>query len=521
MNKICINNTCFEFTVYHFLFLLLLVIICNYASYFFFPSTNKKDKLREDLYNINYNIPDDIYPGQYLTRSTLVTKTPEQYDELNKDYDKFDFTKPRITSAIPPEYQQISNPVPQIHNDAPTPTFIPTIKNSIYLMNSSEGSNVSPITENSHARRAGIYHSEEDPTPLQLPSLRRIDSPRRRNSTRKRDSVRPKPLPLPLPTKKPRKSKKSRRSSRSTSSRSVHSYASSITLGARTPNRAERKELKEKRRQRRIAEQQKEKEKERKEKEKERERQIEKERQAQIEKKAEEKRQREKQAEKQRQKQLQKDMMQKEKKNSKKAEKQKQIEKQKQKKIEKMESGYEIQAGMNMYPTNIPPGPNGLRPLVGEQINKTNRGIPVDGVQIPNGGLVDYELIRQRDLGVLANPLLPPEKRTERPTIDMTLPLLKNKYIGLPTRGSFDTYQQLGYLVNNADEEKVLKLFGRQKYPGSTQYEYYAIKSTAADQYKIPLYDQRKQLFEGDQITITKMFPGTYKFFEFKQEELI
>jgi len=56
MNKICINNTCFEFTVYHFLFLLLLVIILNYASYFFYPSTNKKEKLREDLYNINYNI---------------------------------------------------------------------------------------------------------------------------------------------------------------------------------------------------------------------------------------------------------------------------------------------------------------------------------------------------------------------------------------------------------------------------------------------------------------------------------
>jgi hypothetical protein len=176
---------------------------------------------------------------------------------------------------------------------------------------------------------------------------------------------------------------------------------------------------------------------------------------------------------------------------------------------------------MNMYPSNIPPGPIGLQPLVPQDVNKTNRGIPVDGIQVPNGGLVDYELIRQRDLGVLANPLLPPEKRVERPTIDMTLPLLKNKYIGLPTRGSYDTYQQLGYLVNNADQDKVLKLFGRQKYPGSTQYEYYAIKSTVEDQYKVPLYDIKKQLYEGDTVTLTKMFTGTYTFSEFKQEELI
>jgi hypothetical protein len=157
--------------------------------------------------------------------------------------------------------------------------------------------------------------------------------------------------------------------------------------------------------------------------------------------------------------------------------------------------------------TSEPP-PNGLQPLV-------------DNIQLPNGGLVDYELIRQRDLGVLANPLLPPERRVERPTIDMTLPLLKNKYIGLPTRGSYDTYQQTGYLVEDGNPNNILRLFGRQKWPGSTQYEYYATKSTVADQYKVPLYDLKREIYDNDVVKIDKLFPGTYRYVQFKQEELI
>lgn len=103
----------------------------------------------------------------------------------------------------------------------------------------------------------------------------------------------------------------------------------------------------------------------------------------------------------------------------------------------------------------------------------------------------------------------------------MTLPLLKNKYIGLPTRGSYDTYQNSGYLVDSSNADNVLKLFGRQKWPGSTQYEYYAIKTTAVDQFKVPLNHIKKQLFDGDPVTLSKIFPGSYKYMEFKQEELI
>jgi hypothetical protein len=98
-----------------------------------------------------------------------------------------------------------------------------------------------------------------------------------------------------------------------------------------------------------------------------------------------------------------------------------------------------------------------LAPQPGRQIPNTNYPEQVPVIQIPNGGLTDYELIKQRDLGVISNPLLPPEKRTERPTIDMTLPLIRNKYIGLPTRGSYDTYQNVGYLVDQNNSDNVLK----------------------------------------------------------------
>jgi hypothetical protein len=270
MPEICINKICFEFSIYHFLFLVLFVILGNFILDLF---KSKKQKLTEKLYNINYDIPDfDIYPGQHLSRSTLQSKSEDEYAELNKDYDRYEYTKPQ--------------------------------------------------------------------------PIKKIDS--------------------------------------------------------------------------------------------------------------------------------------------------KQINKQ-------------------------PLQP--LQPTSGKEIPNPN--YKTETLQIPNGGLTDYELVTQRDLGVLANPLIPPEKRTERPQIDMTLPLLRNKYIGLPTRGSYDTYQNVGYLVNDANPDELLKLFGRQKWAGSTQYEYYAIKSTAVDQFKIPMYEQKKELYDGDSVRLNKVFPGNYKFMQFKQEELI
>lgn len=291
MNKICINKVCFEFSIYYFIYLIILIVIGNYIIDFF---RTPKQKLKESLFNINYDIPGtEIYPGQYLTRSTLQTRSSEDIDEINKNYDKYNFTKPTLTYKNP------------------------------------------------------VESSEES---KQQKSLKK--------TTYKSEELQP------------------------------------------------------------------------------------------------------------------------------------------------------LASGQGISNTNYSSGATRLNPSI-------------DMIELPNSGLTDYELIRRRDLGVMADPLAPPEKRTERPQIDMTLPLLRNKYIGLPTRGSYDTYQQTGYLVDDTNPNNILKLFGRQKYSGSTQYEYYAMKSTAADQYKIPLNDIKKQLFDNDSVKLVKLFPGSYKYVEFKQEELI
>jgi len=54
--------------------------------------------------------------------------------------------------------------------------------------------------------------------------------------------------------------------------------------------------------------------------------------------------------------------------------------------------------------------------------------------------------------------------------------------INLPTRGLPDNFHSVGVLVRKKDE-KVLQLFGRQKYPGSNQWEYYV---AGADSYGFP-----------------------------------
>ena len=83
MNQICINKVCFEFSVYHFLYLVILIVIGNYLLDIFI---HPKRKILEKLFNINYDIPDfNTYPGQYLTRSTPVTKTQDEYDKLMKE----------------------------------------------------------------------------------------------------------------------------------------------------------------------------------------------------------------------------------------------------------------------------------------------------------------------------------------------------------------------------------------------------------------------------------------------------
>ena len=82
----------------------------------------------------------------------------------------------------------------------------------------------------------------------------------------------------------------------------------------------------------------------------------------------------------------------------------------------------------------------------------------------------------ERDRAVLDDQLYPPLGRTERPIFDQLVTGISSGYFSYPTRGSPDTFRLIAYLVNNSDKKDTWKLFGRQKYPGSSQGEYYAIQ---------------------------------------------
>ena len=81
---------------------------------------------------------------------------------------------------------------------------------------------------------------------------------------------------------------------------------------------------------------------------------------------------------------------------------------------------------------------------------------------------VKKDILLDRDEKAVYNDFKPPERRLNRhnyPTESV-----KN-LINIPTRGYPDNYQNLGIMVRKNDE-RILKLFGRQKFPGSSQYEY-------------------------------------------------
>jgi len=88
-------------------------------------------------------------------------------------------------------------------------------------------------------------------------------------------------------------------------------------------------------------------------------------------------------------------------------------------------------------------------------------------------------LLEIRDRKALNDVLSPPERRD--PEHVYPSKEIKN-IINIPSRGLPDNYQSVGALVRKTDE-KILQLFGRQKYSGSNQWEYYV---SGMDRYGFP-----------------------------------
>jgi hypothetical protein len=119
--------------------------------------------------------------------------------------------------------------------------------------------------------------------------------------------------------------------------------------------------------------------------------------------------------------------------------------------------------------------------------------------------MTDSQIIHMRDKATLYNSLKPPERRV--PSYQYPTEFIKSQ-INIPSRGYPDKYQLMGNAFRE-NTETAYKLFGRQKYPGSMEYEYYVMgNDTNAHQIKIPIRVKGgKEIYTNDYIHI----PGTDK----------
>ena len=60
MPQICVNKVCIEFTIYHFLFLVLMVILCSLILDIYKTHKKNSDKTRRDsdgnLYDVSFEM---------------------------------------------------------------------------------------------------------------------------------------------------------------------------------------------------------------------------------------------------------------------------------------------------------------------------------------------------------------------------------------------------------------------------------------------------------------------------------
>lgn len=121
------------------------------------------------------------------------------------------------------------------------------------------------------------------------------------------------------------------------------------------------------------------------------------------------------------------------------------------------------------------------------------------------GNISQKNEIRNRDQNVLYNSFTAPERRV--PEYEYPTKFIQTQ-INTPTRGYPDEYQLLGNVFRDSTET-AYNLFGRQKYPGSMQYEYYVSgHDVNGSSVKIPIsvYGD-KEINDNDVINI----PGTNK----------
>lgn len=126
-------------------------------------------------------------------------------------------------------------------------------------------------------------------------------------------------------------------------------------------------------------------------------------------------------------------------------------------------------------------------------------------VEYPENPPILSDTVRQYDYNKMFDPLEEPARRVPRHEL---YPMYLKGLLDLPTRGYPDNFTQIGILIRQDDnnkDNKILRLFSRQEYPGSSTYEYYTAINNGNDQIKIPLRVKHRELYEDDIVYVKEM----------------
>lgn len=159
-----------------------------------------------------------------------------------------------------------------------------------------------------------------------------------------------------------------------------------------------------------------------------------------------------------------------------------------------------------------------------------NKKIP-DYVLYESPGLIqsydpiNVDIVKQYDYHKSFDPLEDPTRRVPRHEI----PPIALKYaLDIPTRGYPDNYNQFGVLKKESkhdhdhkiddNQNQLIRLFGRQRYPGSNEYEYYTMITSGNDLIKIPIHNKRRNELYEDDIIYIKELSNDYKVHLYKYD---
>ncbi len=137
-------------------------------------------------------------------------------------------------------------------------------------------------------------------------------------------------------------------------------------------------------------------------------------------------------------------------------------------------------------------------PNIPMQIARPMPPTPGPGIPPPTIG----EVIKDYDRRTIDDPLTPPFKRD-----DYMVPaqVVRPDLYGVYTRGAPGVFKKMGYLKNDTADYKFLTLMGRQKYQGSTQYEYYVTSTNRDDSIKFYIDSVKRELYDGDKVVIKQL----------------